>query len=131
MVPFLLAAGAMQYPPRKILAALTLGRIPRYMILAYLAARYGRQIIAFLAEHGHPVVVAIILVLIATAVVAFYFWQGRKNKKEHARLASVSSEGVSPLVVQDNAQQGVVYVEPAIVIDEPQLLEFIHEKIDA
>ncbi len=55
MVPFLLAAGAMQYPPRKFLAALTLGRISRYMILAYLAARYGRQIIAFIAEHGHPV----------------------------------------------------------------------------
>jgi len=55
MVPFLLAAGAMQYPVRKFLVALTLGRISRYMILAYLAARYGRQIIAFIAQHGHPV----------------------------------------------------------------------------
>jgi uncharacterized membrane protein YdjX (TVP38/TMEM64 family) len=82
MVPFLLAAGAMQYPARKFLAALTLGRISRYLILAYLAARYGRQIIAFLAEHGHPVVVAIILMLIATAVVVFYFRKGSKNKKK-------------------------------------------------
>ena len=81
MVPFLFAAGAMQYPARKFLAALTLGRIPRYMILAYLAARYGRQIIAFIAEHGHPVVVAIIMVLIATAAVVFYFWRGSKSKK--------------------------------------------------
>ena len=118
MVPFLLAAGAMQYPPRKFLAALTLGRISRYLILAYLAARYGRQIIAFLAEHGHPVVVAIILMLIATAVVVFYFRKGSKNKKRFGRLASVSSEGVRPSVVQDNAQQGVVYVKPAIVVDE-------------
>jgi membrane protein YqaA with SNARE-associated domain len=81
MVPFLLAAGAMQYPPRKFLAALTLGRISRYMILAYLAARYGRQIIAFLAEHGHPVVVAIILALMAAATTVFYFWRSSKNKK--------------------------------------------------
>jgi membrane protein YqaA with SNARE-associated domain len=81
MVPFLFAAGAMQYPARKFLAALTLGRISRYMILAYLAARYGRQIITFIAEHGHPVVVAIIVVLIATAVMVFYFWRGSKSKK--------------------------------------------------
>jgi membrane protein YqaA with SNARE-associated domain len=81
MVPFLLAAGAMQYPARKFLAALTLGRISRYMVLAYLAARYGRRIIAFIAKHGHPVVVAILVALVATAVVIFYFWRGSKNKK--------------------------------------------------
>jgi len=81
MVPFLLAAGAMQYPARKFLAALTLGRISRYLMLAYLAARYGRQIIAFIAEHGHPVVVGIIVLLLATAAVVLYFWRGSKNKK--------------------------------------------------
>jgi membrane protein YqaA with SNARE-associated domain len=81
MVPFLLAAGAMQYPARKFLAALTLGRISRYMVLAYLAARYGRRIIAFIAGHGHPVVVGILVALIAIATVVFYFWRGSKNKK--------------------------------------------------
>ena len=80
MVPFLLAAGAMQYPARKFLAALTFARISRYMVLAYLASRYGRQIIAFIAEHGHPGVVAFLFALIAAAVV-FYFWQGSKKKK--------------------------------------------------
>jgi membrane protein YqaA with SNARE-associated domain len=54
MVPFLLAAGAMQYPARKFLVALTLGRISRYMVLGYLAARYGRQIIAFIASTATP-----------------------------------------------------------------------------
>ena len=81
MVPFLFAAGAMQYPIRKFLAALALGRTCRYMILAYLAARYGRQIIAFIAEHGHPVVVGIIVVLLASAAVVFYFWRGSKIEK--------------------------------------------------
>jgi hypothetical protein len=37
MVPFLFAAGAMQYPAGKFLAALTLGRTSRYMMLAFLA----------------------------------------------------------------------------------------------
>jgi membrane protein YqaA with SNARE-associated domain len=131
MIPFLLAAGAMQYPPRRFLAALTLGRISRYLILAYFAARYGRQIIALIAKHGHPVVVTILLIVIATASVVFYFWRGSKNKDRYGRLAIVSAGKSNPLVVQDNAQQGIVYVEPAIVIDESQLLEFVHEKIDA
>ena len=81
MVPFLLAAGAMQYPARKFLVALTLGRISRYMVLGYLAARYGRQIIAFIAKHGHPVVVGIVLLLIAAAALGYYFWSGGKRKK--------------------------------------------------
>ena len=90
MVPFLFAAGAMQYPARKFLAALTLGRFSRYMILAYLAARYGRQIIAFITKHGHPVVVGIIVALIATAAVVFYFWRGDKSKKWTRKLGERS-----------------------------------------
>jgi membrane protein YqaA with SNARE-associated domain len=86
MVPFLFAAGAMQYPARNFLAALALGRITRYLILAYLAARYGRQIIAFLAEHGHPVVVGVIVVVLATAAVVFYFWRGSESKKRTWKL---------------------------------------------
>jgi membrane protein YqaA with SNARE-associated domain len=81
MVPFLFVAGAMQYPVRKFLAALTLGRIARYMTLAYLAARYGRRIIAFIAEHGHPVGLTVIGLLIASAVVVFFFLRGSKSKK--------------------------------------------------
>ncbi|HEV8074556.1 MAG TPA: VTT domain-containing protein [Candidatus Acidoferrum sp.] len=81
MVPFLLAAGAMQYPARKFLVALTLGRISRYMVLGYLAARYGRQIIAFIAKHGHPVVVGSVLLLIAVAALGYYFWSGGKRTK--------------------------------------------------
>src|ERR1019366_1529409 len=86
MVPFLCAAGALQYPVRKFLAALTLGRISRYMILAYLAARYGRRIIAFIAVHGHPVIVAIIVVLIAIAAAVFYFWRGKRSEKRTWKL---------------------------------------------
>jgi membrane protein YqaA with SNARE-associated domain len=81
MVPFLLAAGAMQYPVRKFLVALALGRVARYMLLAYLAARYGRRIIAFIRVHGHPVALGIIIVLLAAAAVVFYFWGGAKPKR--------------------------------------------------
>jgi membrane protein YqaA with SNARE-associated domain len=86
MVPFLFAAGAMQYPVRKFLVALTLGRISRYMILAYLAARYGRQIIASIAEHGHPIAVGIIMLLIATSAVVYYFWGESNSRKRGQKL---------------------------------------------
>lgn len=81
MVPFLLAAGAMQYPLRKFLTAFTLGRTFRYLILAYLAARFGQQIVGFIAQYGHPVIVGIIVALLAISAVVFYFWRGSKSKK--------------------------------------------------
>jgi membrane protein YqaA with SNARE-associated domain len=80
MVPFVFAAGAMQYPVKKFLAALTLGRIVRYTVLAYLAARYGRQIRTFISQHGHPVLLAVIG-LIAAAIIIFFVLRGSKRKK--------------------------------------------------
>ena len=32
--------------------------------------------------------------------------------------------------MQDNTQEGSVDMQPAIILNEPQFLEFIHEKID-
>jgi membrane protein YqaA with SNARE-associated domain len=85
MVPFLLAAGAMQYPLRKFLTALTLGRIVRYTILAYLAARYGRHIITFFT--GHPVALAVIGLLIAAALVVLVFIILRRSKSKKRKAS--------------------------------------------
>jgi membrane protein YqaA with SNARE-associated domain len=60
IVPMLLAAGAMQYPTRKFLAALALGRGIRYTILAYLGARYGRHIVRLFALYYWPVLIVLI-----------------------------------------------------------------------
>jgi len=79
-VPFLLAAGAMQYSVKKFLLAMTLGRIVRYSILAYLAARYGRKMLPFLLQHGNPVVAAVVG-LAVTAVLVYIVFRGIKNKK--------------------------------------------------
>jgi membrane protein YqaA with SNARE-associated domain len=80
MVPFVLAAGAMQYSVGKFLAALTLGRAVRYSVLAYLAARYGRQMLTFLSQVGHPILIAAIA-LAAAAAVVFAVILGNKRKK--------------------------------------------------
>jgi membrane protein YqaA with SNARE-associated domain len=80
LVPFLLAAGAMQYSVKKFLLAMALGRIARYSILAYLAARYGRKMLPFLLQHGHPVVAAVVGVVV-TVVLVFVVTRGMKRKR--------------------------------------------------
>jgi membrane protein YqaA with SNARE-associated domain len=64
ITPMLLAAGAMQYPTRKFLAALAVGRGIRFTILAYLGVHYGRHIVRLFARYYWP----ILLVLIAFSV---------------------------------------------------------------
>lgn len=71
MVPFLFAAGTMQYSINKFLAALTLGRIVRYSLLAFFAARYGRHILRDLMQREHPIVFGVVGVMIATLVTLF------------------------------------------------------------
>ena len=46
-------------------------------------------------------------------------------------LESASTEWFCPLVVQDHTQQRVIHVKAAVIVDESQLLEFVHEKVDA
>ncbi len=84
MVPFVIAAGALQYSPRKFLAAMTLGRILRYCILAYLGAVYGRKIFAVVLAHGE---VTLAVTIAAAIVVALGFVLMRFRKKRQA-LAS-------------------------------------------
>jgi membrane protein YqaA with SNARE-associated domain len=81
LVPFLLAAGAMNYSVKKFLAAMALGRIARYMILAYLAARYGRKMLPFLLQHGHPLVGAVAGVVVTAALVYLIVRATRKKKR--------------------------------------------------
>jgi membrane protein YqaA with SNARE-associated domain len=81
MVPFLFAAGAMQYPVRKFLFALTLGRLARYTFLAFLAARYGRKIIRLISQYGHPELLVIFGLIATTAVVLFILIAGKRQKR--------------------------------------------------
>jgi membrane protein YqaA with SNARE-associated domain len=81
LVPFLLAAGAMQYSVKKFLLAMALGRIGRYTILAYLAARYGRKMLPFLLQHGHPVLAVLAGVIVTAALVYFVFREIKSKKR--------------------------------------------------
>ena len=59
IVPMLLAAGAMQYPTRKFLTALAVGRGVRFFVLAYLGFHYGRHIVTLFARYYWPILVVL------------------------------------------------------------------------
>ncbi len=70
IVPFLLAAGAMQYSRKKFLAALALGRGIRFTILALLGVVYGTQIVRFFSEYYKPALFLLIALSVMGGLVA-------------------------------------------------------------
>jgi len=81
MVPFVFGAGTMQYPVRKFLFALTLGRIIRYTLLAFFAARFGQQILTFISQHAHPGLFIVIGVIATVAAVLFVIFAGKRQER--------------------------------------------------
>ena len=80
-VPFLLAAGAMQYSRKKFVAALALGRAVRFTIVAGLGAIYGRHIIRFFSRYYKPALFVLIGLAVVGGVVAIVQYDRyRKNR---------------------------------------------------
>ena len=84
VTPFVVAAGAMQYSLKKFLAALTLARLVRYIILASLAAHYGHQIISLISRNLLLSVIVIVL-LLGAAVAAVFIIRGGMARNKSAK----------------------------------------------
>jgi membrane protein YqaA with SNARE-associated domain len=80
IVPFLLAAGAMQYSRQKFVAALALGRGVRFTILAGLGAIYGRHIVRFFTKYYKPALVVLIGVAVIAGVLSLVQYYRYKNR---------------------------------------------------
>jgi membrane protein YqaA with SNARE-associated domain len=70
IVPFLLAAGAMQYSRRKFVGALAVGRGLRFTILALLGAIYGTHIVRFFSQYYKPALFVLIALSVMGGVIA-------------------------------------------------------------
>ena len=81
MVPFVLAAGALQYSVKKFLAALTLGRLARFTLLGFLSARYGRPMLTYISQNGHPVLLTVLGLIAVTAAVFVLFYFGKRRRR--------------------------------------------------
>ena len=91
IVPMLLAAGAMQYPTRKFLAALAVGRGIRYAILAYLGAHYGRHIVNFFARYYWPVLIVLIAFSVSGGLYGLFEYK-RRQKLEASNAPRPTSQ---------------------------------------
>ncbi len=72
-----------QRSAKSFVFALTLGRIVRYSLLAFLAARYGRQMLRFISRNEHPSLVVVIVVLVAAAIAALIYILATKRRDGH------------------------------------------------
>jgi len=89
MVPFLIAAGAMQYSRNKFLAALAIGRAIRFTILASLSAFYGRLILTIITNHAKPILITFIAVSVTLGLyILFHYRKKLRFKKSKARQAA-------------------------------------------
>ena len=95
--PVLLAAGVMQYPPKKFLAALGSGRAVRYFALGYLAHAYGRAILTALSPYYQPMLYALIGLAAAGGVCAliyFAWYRPRKHREQGRRGENVQDSRI-------------------------------------
>lgn len=84
IVPVLMAPGILEYPTRKFIAALAVGRGIRYTALAYLAHVYGERIIGFLTRYQTPLLYILLslAVLGAIAVLVYFKYYRPKRRRE-------------------------------------------------
>jgi membrane protein YqaA with SNARE-associated domain len=79
-VPFLIAAGAMQYSRQKFLSALALGRGIRYFIVASLGFIYGNHIVRFFSRYDKLAVgILLALAVVGTALSIFQYYRWKKT----------------------------------------------------
>lgn len=84
LVPVLLAAGALQYPKKKFVGALALGRGVRYSLIAGFGSLYGKPIVEFFSRYYKPAV----LILVGLAALG-----GILTLAEYLRSRHNSAEG--------------------------------------
>ncbi|HKP13247.1 MAG TPA: VTT domain-containing protein, partial [Blastocatellia bacterium] len=79
--PFLLGAGAMNYPLPKFLATLTVARALRFTLVAYLASLYGQRVFRFFMRHYTVMLWSLIgLAMLAGVGVTIYFLRRRRQQ---------------------------------------------------
>jgi len=84
LVPVLLAAGALQYPRKKFVGALALGRGVRYIVIAGFGSLYGKAIVEFFSRYYKPAV--LILVGLAALGGIFTLTKYLRSRRENSRM---------------------------------------------
>jgi membrane protein YqaA with SNARE-associated domain len=81
----LMTAGVMQYPRKKFMSALVVGRAVRFFAVAWLGRIYGQQMIGFFSRNYRALVYLLIAIALMAGigVLAYFMWyRPRKKRKE-------------------------------------------------
>jgi membrane protein DedA with SNARE-associated domain len=78
----IMVAGALEYPKRHFLAAMTAARLIRYFIVTWVASHYGQAIFQFFSRYYKLAVCSLIGLAVVGGVVGlvYYLRQRRKAK---------------------------------------------------
>jgi len=87
MVPVLLAAGALQYPRKKFIGALAVGRSIRYFLIAGFGSLYARQIARFFNRYYKLALFTFIGLAIIGSIVALREYLRSRRNHEHTQHA--------------------------------------------
>lgn len=82
MSAFLMTAGALQYPLKKFLAAVAIGRTIRYALIAYFASLYGHSLIRVMNRYYKPLLIFAIVLGVAGGLFALYHFKRAQRKKQ-------------------------------------------------
>jgi membrane protein YqaA with SNARE-associated domain len=75
IVFFLGTAGALQYPRKWFLVALSLGRLLRFALVGWVASRYGRHIFSFFSKYYRPAFWTLLVLGIAGGIAALVWYK--------------------------------------------------------
>ena len=83
----LVAAGVMQYPRRKFLAAVTVGRALRFFTVAFLGRTYGPDVAGLFSRHYQPMLYVALALALASGIglLVYLGWRrpsGARKKEE-------------------------------------------------
>ena len=78
---FLGTAGALQYPRKWFLVALTTGRLLRFTLVAWIASRYGRHIFSFFSKYYRPAFWTLLVLGIIGGIAALIWY--KRFRRDH------------------------------------------------
>jgi membrane protein YqaA with SNARE-associated domain len=78
--PFLLGAGAMNYPLPKFLLTLTAARAIRFTLVAYLASLFGQRVFRFLMRHYKVMLWSLIALAVLTSIAIAIYYLRRRHR---------------------------------------------------
>jgi membrane protein YqaA with SNARE-associated domain len=82
IVPFLMAAGVMEYPTKRFLAACATGRIVRFGLVGWVTSQYGTQIFGFFSKYYKPALYTLIALGVVGGAVGIWFYLRLRCKKK-------------------------------------------------